>query len=165
MSQIYFIADGAAIKIGRSATVGERFRSIETGNPNDLELIACIDGGAGHEKAIHRELKDFRLRGEWFADCSPVREAIARYQKDGAPLSSPVKVKREVADVDAREYANLILEHLDNPDRLERAEAKLAAAKADTAVSLDALRALVAAYPENRVLKLAATKYLLSDVG
>lgn len=129
MSQIYFIADGAAIKIGRSEMVGERFRSLETGNPNHLELIACIDGGPGHEKAIHAELKPHRLRGEWFADCHPVRDAIARYQRDGAPLSRINTKAHPVTfeNADPKNVAAALISLTDDPQRLERLDDELAA--------------------------------------
>jgi hypothetical protein len=132
MSNIYFISDGASIKIGRSKSVGARFRSLEIGNPNDLQLIACVDGGSSEEKAIHRELEQFRLRGEWFADCAQVREAIDRYRTNGAP-SSAVSSQSDVQSAEmSLEDMVRALEYLSSePDRLGRLCAELESVRAE----------------------------------
>lgn len=36
------------------------------GSPVDLELIACSQGLAAEEHAIHKQFSEFRVRGEWF---------------------------------------------------------------------------------------------------
>lgn len=65
----YAIADGVAIKIGRSEDPRARLKQLQTGNPRQLEVIGFIVGD--HEQRVHRFLSDSqanRCVGEWFAD-------------------------------------------------------------------------------------------------
>jgi hypothetical protein len=81
---IYFISDGGrAIKVGRSRQVGKRFRHMQSGNSTALEYLGCTDGGFDHEQEMFRRLAAYRLRGEWFADCSEVRAAVTDAIKNG----------------------------------------------------------------------------------
>jgi len=68
---VYFIRDSAskAFKVGISKNVKARLRSIQSSNPNKLELLGTIDGGIGREDEIHAKLWDYHLRGEWFRWC------------------------------------------------------------------------------------------------
>ena len=73
MSYVYFILDRFcnAIKIGKSDDVDDRLGTLQTGNPNDLEIvhkIKCSSDRASKrlEKLYHRHFNDIRIRGEWF---------------------------------------------------------------------------------------------------
>ena len=106
---IYFISDGTAIKIGRSHNVTARLKDLNCGNSNRLSLLASIEGHSKQETAVHVELAEFKLQGEWFRDCAEVRSAIERYRSDGVQIVSPKaprayrrRVEREVPDVDLR---------------------------------------------------------------
>ena len=57
-----------AVKIGRSTeiSVQSRLRSLQTGNPLPLEIVALIEG-AEVEARLHAEFSDTRMNGEWFA--------------------------------------------------------------------------------------------------
>tara|TARA_B100000131_G_C18023053_1_gene575364 strand:+ start:493 stop:786 length:294 start_codon:yes stop_codon:yes gene_type:complete len=55
------------IKIGRSKDPVKRLKQLQTGNPNELKLIASFKDQGWKEKIIHESLKSFRLKGEWFS--------------------------------------------------------------------------------------------------
>ena len=65
---VYFIQGecGGAIKIGFSQNPKSRLKSIQTGMPDLLKLLAVIPGDEKLEKELHNEFNDLRLRGEWF---------------------------------------------------------------------------------------------------
>lgn len=57
-------------KIGFSANVEKRLKSLQTGNPDKLEIhhkILCKGNHRELEKKIHQELSYKRLSGEWFS--------------------------------------------------------------------------------------------------
>lgn len=68
---IYFVLDPVsdAIKIGWTAnrdTMELRLCGLQTGNPNELRLLALEAGDRIAEQAIHQYFADRRIRGEWF---------------------------------------------------------------------------------------------------
>lgn len=66
---IYFITagEGRPIKIGFSTNVQQRLESLQTGNHEQLVLLAEITGSKRDEILIHRAFASDRVRGEWFA--------------------------------------------------------------------------------------------------
>lgn len=63
--QTYFVSAGhGMVKIGRSTDVESRLRSLQTANPDRLELLGTIDGD--HEADLHRRFRDRHAGGEWF---------------------------------------------------------------------------------------------------
>ena len=65
---VYFIgAEAGPIKIGVSCDPAKRLRTLQTGHPVPLMLLAVVPGGVGVERALHRKFADLRVRGEWFA--------------------------------------------------------------------------------------------------
>jgi len=73
---LYFIRSGQYVKIGVSATPRRRIASIQTGNPEPIEVLAIVEGDASLEADLHRRLASFRKQGEWFEDCPAVRNEI-----------------------------------------------------------------------------------------
>lgn len=73
IEHVYFIqgVDGGPIKIGRSQDPKRRLRALQPGSPAELRLLCTIPGTAGVESALHCELADWRLHGEWFAEDAP----------------------------------------------------------------------------------------------
>lgn len=65
---VYFVLcrDKDAVKIGFTNNLQARLRHMQTGNPSELELLAAIPGSMVQEKALHRKLAIYRLKGEWF---------------------------------------------------------------------------------------------------
>lgn len=81
---IYFIHDkqSGAVKIGYAADPQKRLAELQTGCPNGLELIRTLHGQRREEKEVHRRLKRFRHRGEWFAaNAGPLNAAIAEMRR------------------------------------------------------------------------------------
>ena len=66
-SKIYFVRCGDYIKIGScSSDLSMRLSDLQIGNPEKIILEAFIPGDRKKEKWIHRQLRKFKVRGEWF---------------------------------------------------------------------------------------------------
>lgn len=66
---IYCIAApfARAIKIGWSIAPLDRLVSLQAGSPIRLKLLAYAKGTFDSEQSIHRRMRRYRIRGEWFA--------------------------------------------------------------------------------------------------
>lgn len=66
---VYFIAMGNKTKIGKANDVAKRLKSLQTGTPVELHLMASIPASdpLALESKIHDQLKHYRINGEWFA--------------------------------------------------------------------------------------------------
>lgn len=66
---VYFVVSEKqnAFKVGFRGSA-PRIENLQTGNPDKLTLVREIKGGRDVEAAIHRELSDYRIRGEWFRE-------------------------------------------------------------------------------------------------
>lgn len=75
---IYFIeAEGAQrIKIGYSKNPDRRLRSLSTGSPMPLRLLAQIPGNQADESKIQRQFAELRLEGEWFYATAQLRDYV-----------------------------------------------------------------------------------------
>jgi hypothetical protein len=86
---VYFIQWGKYIKVGCSDNVFWRRRALELSIPEgDVVGLGWIRvqtsshrQPATEEYKIHQALAAYRVRGEWFRDCLPVRRFIARYAR------------------------------------------------------------------------------------
>lgn len=80
---IYFVqgVDGGPVKIGWSENPEKRLEQLQAASPDQLRILDYIIGDRHHERALHGRLSEYRLRGEWFDDCPPVREAIAEVMR------------------------------------------------------------------------------------
>lgn len=78
---VYFITDGNAIKIGYTQyfDAKQRIAQLQTANPRPLRVLGVRpDGTPENERMLHRELRKYRLRGEWFDYTQPgVQQRIA----------------------------------------------------------------------------------------
>lgn len=76
---VYGLSDGQGnIKIGKSVWHPIlRLRTLATGNPNELKII----GYSAHttEKHLHRQLRQYRVRREWFRCTREVLLAIEEF--------------------------------------------------------------------------------------
>ena len=69
-SHVYIIKQGRAnlFKIGFSQTsVQTRLKTLQTGNPKQLTIVAMFHGAQPEEQELHRIYKERRQKGEWFA--------------------------------------------------------------------------------------------------
>jgi hypothetical protein len=55
-----------AVKIGRSRDLRARLRSISTNHFAELKVLGICRGGS-KERKLHRLMRKFHIRGEWFA--------------------------------------------------------------------------------------------------
>lgn len=55
----------SVVKIGRTNDIDKRLGALQCGHFAQLAIVA-LSRRAGAEKAVHRRMKDFRIRGEWF---------------------------------------------------------------------------------------------------
>lgn len=90
-SNVYFILEEEKkyIKIGKANDVVDRLKSLQTGNPNKLELINVIRCKTPEqafliESEIHRILSEYRKNGEWFNYNKKVNEVIELYDNNDA---------------------------------------------------------------------------------
>lgn len=68
-SQVYFIWDGNAMKIGLTRQGAEkRIKNLQTGNSSDLEIYRTIQTPNPNqlEKFLHDVFQDKHVRGEWY---------------------------------------------------------------------------------------------------
>lgn len=63
---VYFVRAGDSVKIGTSTNIAARIRSLQTGCPVPLELLAVAKGGQAEEAEFHRRFAQLRKNGEWF---------------------------------------------------------------------------------------------------
>lgn len=68
---IYFSEKNGLIKIGCSKQPGIRAKFLGS------KLLGVMDGDFKAEKATHKLFGAWRDHGEWFSDCSAIREYIA----------------------------------------------------------------------------------------
>lgn len=68
------------IKIGRSTYRGlcARLRSLQTGQPYELNFMFVGGGAPTVEKGLHREFASIRLRGEWFKRTKDLEQFITQ---------------------------------------------------------------------------------------
>jgi hypothetical protein len=66
------------IKVGRSVDPWERRRNLCQSEHCKVELVAAFEGGGEDEEAIHFDLHEYRLEGEWFDGTSEARAAVER---------------------------------------------------------------------------------------
>ena len=63
---VYAIASDRFVKFGISVNPKRRLAGMQTSCPLDLELVGFFEGDEALEKRIHKKLRRFRVRGEWF---------------------------------------------------------------------------------------------------
>lgn len=72
---VYAILAPTAIKIGRTSShPHERLRTLQTGCPDTLKLLAYTTHTT--ERQMHRKLRRFHIRGEWYRICPEVLDEL-----------------------------------------------------------------------------------------
>ena len=76
---IYVLQDEAtlAVKVGFSRNPKGRVAALRTASPHRLRMLGLIEGDAGLERSIHRDLQRHRLSGEWFEATPEVAAYLA----------------------------------------------------------------------------------------
>lgn len=75
---VYFVRAQVSglIKIGSAAHPEGRLRTLQTGSPEPLQLLATSPGGERHERELHTLLSGSRSHGEWFHPTADVLACI-----------------------------------------------------------------------------------------
>jgi hypothetical protein len=76
---IYFVQagdDSRPIKIGYARNVGKRIATMQTGCPDELNLLAVMDGDEDVERSLHGLMGHLRVRGEWFRPAPELLDQI-----------------------------------------------------------------------------------------
>lgn len=89
---VYFITDGNYIKIGVAASLPNRMKQLQTGNPRELEALYVIEElsqkeALKDEKILHNYFSDKQTFGEWY-DIKQ-HNIISCCNKIGLRLSKP----------------------------------------------------------------------------
>lgn len=76
---VYFITcrDLGVVKIGYAENPYSRLNNIRVACPVEVELELILEGSFAEEKALHRLLKEYRVRGEWFLITPAIESLIA----------------------------------------------------------------------------------------
>ena len=75
---VYFMECDERIKIGIARDPKRRLRSLQTGNPAQLRILAAFAGDADLEHAIHTKFESTRIGGEWFCKTDELKKFIER---------------------------------------------------------------------------------------
>lgn len=77
-SYIYFVQAGLSgpIKIGVTTDIKNRLSQLQTGNPENLRLLALHLGDRHLEKALHRYFAPHQVKSEWFMPNEELVELI-----------------------------------------------------------------------------------------
>lgn len=86
---VYFIRNGNYIKIGVSVDPWKRLSSLQTGNPEPLEMLAIMPGSQDVESALHRSFGKHMKRGEWFETNTPLLAFIDIIKQTFPDLQKP----------------------------------------------------------------------------
>lgn len=70
-----------------------RMKDYVTENPYPTKLLHTCNGGYDIERKIHKQLKRFRHRGEWFLYTTEVKDKIAFILAENKSNVEPTKVK------------------------------------------------------------------------
>lgn len=64
---VYVIQAGdGPCKIGHTANLGPRLKTMQTASHVQLRLVAAYEGGEPEERALHAQFAALRIKGEWF---------------------------------------------------------------------------------------------------
>lgn len=87
VERVYFIGTdlnpGSLVKVGRSLDPESRLKTIQTGHPERLCILATTPGGAALEEQYHRRWRARRRTGEWFTMGECIAKEINRINQSG----------------------------------------------------------------------------------
>jgi predicted DNA-binding transcriptional regulator AlpA len=76
--KVYFISDGAAIKIGSSMKPSKRRKELQTAHHTRLEILGQMPGDLVVERQTQRLFQSDAINGEWFKDTPKLRKFIQK---------------------------------------------------------------------------------------
>jgi len=79
---IYIVKADNRVKIGFTSAPESRIRDLQVSNPAVLEVLLVVNGNRDLEQQLHREFQYYRIRGEWFEYCQPIKDLIANSAED-----------------------------------------------------------------------------------
>lgn len=90
---VYFIKPkhrNGPIKVGYAKNLASRLSALQIGYFEELEIYAAVesDNARALEQRLHRKLRRWRVRGEWFAGCEEVYSAILELDGLFTPLGT-----------------------------------------------------------------------------
>jgi len=104
MKSLYLLKCGNYHKIGIAENVVKRIRQLQTGNPQEITLVASYSSKDAelHEAILHRLLRGSRAVGEWFKfsekEINLIKETYAAFNRnDMAYLNSITNEWKEMS--------------------------------------------------------------------
>ena len=89
---LYFIKSGSYVKIGFAKDIKKRMKQYSTHNPN-FQLLDSIDGELKEEKFLHKILKNYQFKTEWFYNTPEVYSIWNSYKQCKLDINSiPTKL-------------------------------------------------------------------------
>ncbi len=83
---VYALRAGEHFKIGKATrALGDRVRSLQTGQAHKLEFLGVVSRNPDDEKIVHQALAEFHVRGEWFAATPKALAVLAELMESGLP--------------------------------------------------------------------------------
>jgi len=79
---VYVLISTDRIKVGftrNSNTLPSRLAHYQTETPNPLSILYTIDGSFKIEQIIHKALKEYKIRGEWYHNKPEVLTIIKQH--------------------------------------------------------------------------------------
>jgi len=92
---IYFIQADNYVKIGYTSNLKERFKAYITENPNIPKLLYTCNGAYDIENKIHKQMKEFHHRAEWFHYNQESEALIKKIIKENKNNIEPKYVKKK----------------------------------------------------------------------
>lgn len=90
---VYAIAsDEGAVKIGYARDPVRRLSELNVAHAGRLKLVGVVRGTKADERAAHKLLYAYRVRGEWFRNVGPVAAMVGMMP---APAPRPARVAIE----------------------------------------------------------------------
>lgn len=112
---VYFVKSGSFVKIGFGSKPYRRFFQIRMHNPEDVELLAIIEGDKACEGELHQRFDADRHRGEWFRFSPALRDYLSGLPKPEQPRRAQRHNRLEFFQMDSIDDAmidRLIRENL-----------------------------------------------------
>lgn len=163
------------IKIGITHNIKARVAALQNGCAHRLVVLGTWPGSREIEKEIHRELKEYRMSGEWFQPSRAVMGLVSRYVGGDVSLGSEshwevkstervMSIKNAVIDyVNKKDFVTFA--ELTNRGILEEGDCLIGSGEIEnlvywSGISEDSVDAMSHVFKSGLVSKVPATKLL-----